>query len=67
MRKAAFHILSEINYDYAVEIKEHFRVVIANAVEFKKEINEINHSDINKLVYTENFIVSVSAQKNYTK
>lgn len=67
MRKAAFRILSDINYDYAVEIKEHFRVVIANAVEFKKEINEINHSDINKLVYTENFIVSVSAQKNYTK
>ena len=67
MRKAAFKILSEINRDYALEIKEHFRVVIANAVEFKKEINEINHSDINKLVYTENFIVSVSAQKNYTK
>jgi replicative DNA helicase Mcm len=67
MRKAAFKILSEINYDYAFTIKEHFRVVLANAVEFKKEINEINHSDINKLVYTENFIVSVSAQKNYTK
>ena len=67
MRKAAFRILSDINRDYALEIKEHFRVVIANAVEFKKEINEINHSDINKLVYTENFIVSVSAQKNYTK
>lgn len=67
MRKAAFKILSEVNYDYAFQIKEHFRVVIANAVEFKKEINEINHSDINKLVYTENFIVSISAQKNYTK
>ena len=67
MRKAAFKILSEANYDYALEIKEHFRVVIANAVEFKKEINQINHSDINKLIYTEDFIVSISAQKNYTK
>jgi DNA replicative helicase MCM subunit Mcm2 (Cdc46/Mcm family) len=67
MRKAAFVILSEIHYDYAFEIRESFRCVIANAVPFKKEITEIISSDVGKLFYDENFVLSVSSQKNFTK
>lgn len=67
MRKAAFKLLSTSHFDYANELRENFRVVVSNATDFKREITEIVNSDVGKLVYTENFVVSISSQKNVTK
>lgn len=66
-RKAAFNILLKVAYDYAIEIREFFRVVLSNAITFKKEITDIVNVDVGHLVYTENFVVSIASQKNYTK
>ncbi len=66
-RKAAYEILCEIHYDYAIEIHHDFKCQISNATPFKKEITDIVSSDVGKLLYTEDFVVSISAQKNYTK
>lgn len=66
-RKAAFDVLLRIHYDYAMEIRHNFKVSLADASMFKKEITEINNDDVGHLIYVENFVVSISAQKNYTR
>lgn len=66
-RRAAHDILKDINPEYAQEIIYEFRVVLSNAVNFKKEITQINHIDVGHIMYTENFVISTSEQKDYTK
>lgn len=66
-RRAAHEIMQQIHFDYSNEIITVFKVVVANATMFRKEITEINHSDVGKLIYTENFVISISEQKDYTK
>jgi replicative DNA helicase Mcm len=66
-KEASLKILAEIHYDYAAEIKEEFKVSIANATTFKKEITDIVNTDVGRLIYTEDFVVSIASQRNYTK
>lgn len=66
-RVAAHSILQQIHYDYSNQIIHEFKVRLSNANMFKKEITDISNDDVGRIIYTEDFVVSISAQKNYTK
>ena len=66
-RKAAFDVLLRMHYDYAMDIRHNFKVTLANATMFRKEITSINTDDVGHVIYTQNFVISKSAQKDITK
>ena len=66
-RKAAHDVLQTMHYDYAIDIRHNFKVTLSNATMFKKEITDINSDDVGHVIYTQNFVISKAAQKDFTK
>jgi replicative DNA helicase Mcm len=66
-RKAAYDVLQTMHYDYAMDISHNFKVTLSNANMFRKEITDINNDDVGHVIYTQNFVISKAAQKDFTK
>jgi DNA replicative helicase MCM subunit Mcm2 (Cdc46/Mcm family) len=67
MRKASHGLLLMVASDYGMEIAPNYKATIANATMFRREITDINNDDVGHLLYTEDFVISTSSQKDYTK